>query len=416
MDSLLRARGLAAWKVLVGVTGFGGLLAVGGGAAAGELPRPVRVPPEVLAHIEDDDPCPLPRGLAPGEEVPVGLEAHAPLAPPTGAIHTPAEYDGNRGILIRWGTFNSVLTDMAVAVTTGTTAGRVWIVVSGATQQQSATQTLLNAGANLSRVHFLVAQTNSVWIRDYGPRFITVDGVLASVDHVYNRPRPLDDAIPDAVAAAWGHADYDLPLVHGGGNFHLFGDRPAYMTELVLNENSSLSSTDVANLFLDYQNLLLEITQAFPASYDSTQHIDMWMLPAGRRRVILGQYSQAAGGGVPYQVTEAAATAFAQAGYTVYRTPGWRSGGTHYTYTNAVILNEVVLVPQYQSYPAENQTALQVFAQAFPGRTIVPIAADAVVTSAGVLHCIVMHVPDPGYLFADNFEVGTTESWTAQLP
>ncbi len=391
---------------------------LGGDAAraTGERPVPVFVPPEFLATLADDDLNPLPRGLAPGEAVPVLFDGPEFLAPPTGTIHTPAEYDWNRGLLIRWGTFNGVLTSMVVAVTTGTVSGQVWVVVSGNSQQQSATAALTAAGANMSRVHFLTAPTNSAWIRDYGPRFITVDGQLASVDHVYNRPRPLDDAIPDAVATAWGHADYDLSLIHGGGNFHLFGDRPAYMTDLVLDENPSLSHQDVVNLFLTYQDLELQITDAFPASFDSTQHIDMWFLPAGRRRAIVGQYGQTTGGGVPYQVTEAMVTALSQAGYTIFRTPGWRSGGTHYTYANAVVMNEVVLVPQYQAYPSQNQQALEVFAQAFPDRTIVPITADAVVTSSGVLHCIVMHVPDPRYLFADNFELGTSENWSARVP
>lgn len=384
--------------------------------AKADPPAVVQVPDELLASIQDDDPEPLPRGLAPGETVPEMESHHAPLTPPTGAIHTPAEYDRNRGLLMRWGSFNSVLTAMIVAVTTGTSAGQVWLVVQDSLQQQSAAATLSQAGANMSRVHFLVAPTNSVWIRDYGPRFITVNGQLASVDHIYNRPRPLDDAIPDAIAAAWGHVDYDMPLVHGGGNFHLFGDRPAFMTQLVLNENPSLSSQEVQDLFLSYEDLVVEITGAFPSWFDSTQHIDMWFLPAGRRRAIVGQYSPTTGGGVPYQVTEALVSALSQAGYTVFRTPGWRSSGTHYTYTNAVVMNEVVLVPQYQAYPSENQQALQVFAQAFPDRTIVPITADAVVTSSGVLHCIVMHVPDPGYIFGDGFEVGTAENWSLALP
>jgi len=78
-----------------------------------------------------------------------------------------------------------------------------------------------------------------------------------------------------------------------------------------------------------------------------------------------------------------------------------------------VIFNRLVLVPQYDAYPTENAEALAAFAAAFPGHQIVPIDSDAVVGSAGVLHCIVMHVPDPAFLSWDDFETGDTSGWDA---
>src|SRR5690606_16902251 len=136
---------------------------------------------------------------------------------------------------------------------------------------------------------------NSVWMRDYGPRFVEEDGVPAIVDHVYNRPRPLDDAVPQVVATAWGLDRYDLPLVHGSGNFHLFGDGTALMTELVLAENPGLSAADVEQLYADYQNLDLTIVPGFPTTFDATRHIDMWLLPVRDRVAIVGEYAPGTG-------------------------------------------------------------------------------------------------------------------------
>ncbi len=75
------------------------------------------------------------------------------------------------------------------------------------------------------------------------------------------------------------------------------------------------------------------------------------------------------------------------------RTSGW--GGVHYTYANAVIMNDCVMVPQFSNSAVSgyNAQALSIWQAACPGKTIVPINADAVVNSAGVLHCIMMHVP-----------------------
>ncbi len=359
-----------------------------------------------------DDAAPLPAGLAP-HEVGVALPAaDAPFAPPTGAISTPAEYARNEGLLLRWTSgFENELSDIAVAITTLDPSAIVTIVVSGSSQQNTATSTLTSAGADLSQVQFLVASSNSVWMRDYGPRFILEDKQLAIVDHVYNRPRPQDDAIPGAVATAWSIAKYDLPLTHGGGNFHLFQDGEAFMTDLILDENPSLSEAQVQAYYQQYQNLDVTIFPGFPQSFDSTQHIDMWMLPVRDRVAIIGEYPVSAA--VPHQITEDAVADLEARGYTVFRTPGWNSGGTHFTYTNAVIFNEVVLVPQYNGRPTENAQAIATYHQAFPGRQIVGIDGTDIVGLAGVFHCIVMHVPDPAWIFEDDFETADTSVWSS---
>ncbi len=373
------------------------------------------VPQEILDSIVDDNSNPLPRGLAPGEIfLPPERDPRAVLSPPSGEVRTPAEYEHNDGLLISWGSFNSLLTSMVVAVTTGTDA-TMYIVVPNSSQQSSATSTLTNAGANMDQVEFIIYGTDSVWMRDYGPRFIEEDGQRAIVDHDYNRPRPNDNAFPDFLAPLWSEAQYDIPLTHGGGNFHLFSDGRAYMTELILNENSGLSAADVQNDFLAYENLVVDILQPFPSSYDSTQHIDMWMLPVAEKKVIIGQYP--ASDTTPHQVTEDTATMLENDGYTVYRTPGWETYGTHYTYANAAIINDIVLMCQFQnassSYADEDAAALATFETAFPDRQIVPVDCSDIIGYAGALHCIVMHVPTvPSFLFKDGFESGSTALWS----
>ncbi len=71
---------------------------------------------------------------------------------------------------------------------------------------------------------------------------------------------------------------------------------------------------------------------------------------------------------------------------------------------------------QYSGHPTSNQQALDVFALAFAGSQLAPVDATSIVGAAGVLHCIAMHVPDPGFLFWDHFETGTVESWAAVEP
>lgn len=373
------------------------------------------VPQAYLDSIVDEDPDPMPRGLAPGERVPtLDPELLRSLVPPAGEVSTPAEYEVNDGLLISWGSFNSLLTQMTVAVTTGT-AATVWVVVPNSGSQDSAAAVLSGAGANMDQVGFVIYDADSVWMRDYGPRFISEDGERAIVDHTYNRDfRPNDNLFPDHLAALWQEAQYDIPLVHGGGNFHLFGDGEAFMSELILNENPGLTAQDVEDLYAAYEGLDLTIMPPFPSWYDSTQHIDMWMLPVADRDIIIGEYP--VGDTEVRTVTEDAVTMLEGRGYTVHRTPGWRAGGTHYTYTNSVVFNEIVLTCQFQNgnanYADEDAAAVATFTAAFPGRQIVPIDCSGIIGLSGAIHCIVMHVPEvEPVLFADGFESGDTSGW-----
>lgn len=352
------------------------------------------VPEEILAAIEDDEPT-LPRGFAPGERerwIPPDL-SRAIRVPPPGDPRALSEYEENDGLLIRWGQQNSVLAEMTVAVTTLDARGRMFIIVSGTSQQNSAASTLQTAGADMSRVQFIVASSDSVWIRDYGPRYVTLGSERAIIDHEYNRPRPNDNRIPDAIAATWGEPDFDLPLVHGGGNFHLFANREALMTNLIVNENPGVTGQQVIDYYQAYQGLDVTLVNPFPVSYDSTQHIDMWMLPVSNRRVIIGEYAASEGGGVPRQVTESTAALLQARGYEVLRTPGWRASNAHHTYTNAVIVNNLVLICRFNGFETQNQQARAVFEEAFPGRTIHAVDCSGIISLSGAIHCIVMHVP-----------------------
>lgn len=376
-----------------------------GGAHGGE---PVRVPPEMLESIADDEPI-IPKSLTIEEQgrwyIP-DLSRLEAMPPPAEGLYTPTEYQDNDGMLMRWGAFNSVVTEITTAVTTGEDDGAViYLIVSGPSQEASAESVLDTAGADLARVEFLHMPSDSVWIRDYGPRFIHAGEQRSIVDHTYNRPRPDDDQVPANVAAEFNEPMYELPLVHGGGNFHLFANRDAFMTELILNENPGYTEQDVVDLYDEYHALNLTILPPLPSTFDSTQHLDMWFFPVDDEAVIIGEYDEGEAGGVPHDVSESTADLMTGRGYTVYRTPGWSSGGTHYTYTNSVVLNSMVLICRFDGYPDENAQAEAVYQLAFPDHTIVSIDCSDIITAAGAIHCIVKHVATgPELLFRDGFE------------
>ena len=341
----------------------------------------------------------IPASLTPAEVA--WLEGN-PLLPPAMAaappteVWCPPEYAPMDGILIAWegsGRWTTILANMAREITTVGDAD-VHVMVDSTSERSSAMTKLQNNGVNMSRVVFHVVATDTIWIRDYGPRYIYQGQVRSVVDHVYNRPRPRDDDQPIYFANAMGHARYDIPLIHGGGNFHLDGLDGGYTTRLINNENPGKTQQEIADLWREYQGLDMTFFDPYSASIDSTQHLDMWMQVVADDVVVISDWVNNQGSAQDL-ICEAAVTEMQARGFTVYRTPARRNSGTHYTYTNVVMCNDLVLIPSYTNGAISqyNAQALATWQQACPGKTIVQINAQDIVTAAGVLHCIVMHLP-----------------------
>ena len=210
---------------------------------------------------------------------------------PDGPVFCLPEYAPMDGMLIAYeGTSSqkTVLAKMAAAATNYGNA-KVYCVVDTSSEISSATSKFQSEGVNMSMVEFPVKATDSIWIRDYGPRYIYQNGVRAIVDHDYNRPRNNDNAFPTFFSNYMDHCRYDHDLTHGGGNFHLDALGEGYLTRLINNENSNLSEAQIRTKFFDYQNLNITIFDPFPTSVDSTQHLDMWMIVVDDNTVIISE-------------------------------------------------------------------------------------------------------------------------------
>jgi len=343
---------------------------------------------------------PIPRSMTPREAAlwnsGYGLRGTGTL-PPEGALYCPPEYAPMDGILIAWEgstSWKNILGRMGGHITT-TGDADLYVAVDTTGEISSATSTLQSFGTNMARVEFVVATTDSIWIRDYGPRYAYQGDVRVVVDHHYNRPRPWDDQYPAAFAQVMGHERYHNDVIHGGGNFHLDALGAGYATVLMVNENPAKPEPVLVDIYKDFQNLDLTILDALPSYIDSTQHLDMWMQIVADDVVIISDWPSQSGT-IQDQVCDQAALDMAAKGYTVHRIPAVHSGGTHYTFTNVVMCNDLVMIPSYTNGAAavHNATALAAWQTAAPTKTIVQIPSQDIVTASGVLHCIVMHLPE----------------------
>ncbi len=351
-----------------------------------------------------------------------GIETPPPFTP-----RTMAEWEEVQTLVITWTTYPGILKQIVRAAIAEC---QVMIVTD---DQAGVTSYLANTSyggpiTDLSNITFLNAAYNSVWTRDFGGEVIYQNEVdsLFLLDWIYNRPRPLDDAMADAVGDAMGisvysttQAPYDL--VHTGGNFMADGFGTAFSSELVLDENgpngqynqtvkTQQQVEDLMEQWMGIQQGRYILMNTLP--YDGIHHIDMHMKLLDEETLLIGQFPTGVSDGPQLESNIQAILANYNSvfgtPYRIVRIPMPSSTGGNYpgpgnasyrTYANNLFLNKTVIVPTYREQ--YDTTGLRILRESLPGYTIVPIDCDNsdqnIIGASGAIHCITkaIGVADP---------------------
>ncbi len=326
-------------------------------------------------------------------------------APTSGLIASPPEYAPSDGVIFRYSTstWPTVVTDCVAALTGDPAHDEIaYVVVQSASQQASAESQFAAAGADLSKVEFIITPNNSIWLRDYGPHFIWQNGAQAIVDSHYYPTRPLDNFIPTVLADDFFvMPSYDIGLYYSGGNFQPGPDRSGFVTSLINQDNSGFGEAYIAELYQVYQGIdALTIFPRLPSAVDGTGHIDMWFYLVDDDTAIISEFIPGSHSTAISVTNNAAAFMENELGFEVIRVPDSNSGGTsgiHYTYTNAFRVNDRIFIPTYgegnPSHLARDGEAFAGWQAAAPEAEIIPINCYSIIPAAGAIHCIVMQVP-----------------------
>ncbi len=326
---------------------------------------------------------------------------------PTEAPRFVAEFEPMQGVMIRYplGIPVSLVKSLAENCP-------VYCIVTQS-QQSSARSSFSNAGVNMNRVTFVIANNDSYWVRDYGPWYIFAGKTPAIVDNVYNRPRPYDDAIPSVFATFWDIPLYGMNLQHTGGNMMEDGRGHGVSDDLVITENNN-NEANVRQKMLDYLGIdNYHITIDPQGQYIA--HVDCWGKYLAPDKILIAKLPKTDS---RYEYYESVANYFATTNccwgypYKVYRVdePG---GNTLAPYTNSLILNKQVYVP-LGSNSTYNERALQVYRDAMPGYEVIGVSNTSYSTgwqNTDALHCRTRGVMDFEMLFVDHRNVlfGTQE-------
>ncbi len=336
--------------------------------------------------------------------------------PPVGEVRNIAEWESMEAVLISYtGEFGipySLIQDMSENNTVTT-------IVSGTTQENTIRGYYTSNNVNIDNCNFLHAPVNSYWTRDFSPWFIAVDNSEVSiVNFPYNRPRPDDNDIPIEMATFLDVPLYGMNVVQTGGNYMTDGMGISGSTPIVYTESaeSGVSQSEVDERMLSYLGIHTYHVVDDPMD-DYIDHIDCWGKFLDVDKILITEVPES---DYRYDDYEATAAYFAEQNcsygypYQVHRVQAATYNDYDVNpYTNALILNNQVFVPQTGS--SYDNDAIALYEELMPGYEIIGVYSNSWINS-DALHCRTHGVADRNMLYINHIPLyGTIDSYNGYL-
>ncbi len=279
--------------------------------------------------------------------------------------------------------------------------------------QKRAWSLINKAKADLTKVTFYDHPTNDAWCRDHGPIFVKNDktGEVAVTDWDYNAwgdkypPYDLDNKIPPSIAKKLKMRRFEKKMVLEGGSIDVNGRGLLLTTEACLlnkNRNPQLTKEQIEQALRDYLGVHTILWLGDGIIGDDTDgHIDditrffredgiVTVVERNKRdknykllqENLERLRSMRTPAGKKFKLVE-----------LPMPKPAFCDGQQlPASYANFLVINGAVLMPAFRQ-PKRDDEALDVLADCFPGREIIPVDCLDLIWGLGTLHCISQQQP-----------------------
>jgi agmatine deiminase len=332
----------------------------------------------------------------------------------------PAEWEPQTAVWLSWphkraswpGFFRPIPYKFAEIVATISRFEEVRINIAKPLQKR-AWSLIEKANADLAKVTFYDHPTNDAWCRDHGPIFVKNDktGEVALTDWDYNAwggkypPFDKDNEIPPSIAKKLGLRRFEKKMVLEGGSIDVNGAGLLLTTEACLlhkNRNPDLTKEQIEQNLRDYLGVhtILWLGDGIVGD-DTDGHIDdlsrffredgiVTVVETNKRdknyKILQENLERLHSLRTPtkkkFKIVE-----------LPMPKPSFCDGQPlPASYANFLIINGAVLMPAFRQ-PKKDDEALEVLADCFPGREIIPIDCLDLVWGLGTLHCISQQQP-----------------------
>lgn len=290
---------------------------------------------------------------------------------------------------------------------------KVRLLVNDELTEEEAAERLRAGGADMGHVSFFRIPTVDVWMRDYGPTFITRrrgDSRLALNDWVFNAwgqkydSYLQDDTVTREIVRLLRLPAFEPGIVLEGGSIDVNGHGTCLSTEQCLsnpNRNPHMKKREIERVLGDHLGVshFIWLGQGI-AGDDTDAHVDNLARFVNPTTVVCALESDGKDenfaslrdnyerlqGAVDQEGKRLSVVPLPQPGRVEY-------GGTRLpaSYANFYIANEAVLVPVY-NHP-NDRVAIGILGSFFPGRRVVGIPCSSLVCGLGAIHCVTQQEP-----------------------
>jgi agmatine deiminase len=339
-------------------------------------------------------------------------------------LRMPAEWEPHRATWLAWphqrddwpGKFTPIPWVYGEIVRHLHHSEEVRILVNGSRSEPSVRVVLSKLPLDWKRISFWRIPTDRVWMRDYGPIFLTAAGQNGCVNCRFNGWAKYpnwhrDNAVARRIAKklrlkSWSPHVNDYEVVLEGGSIDVNGQGLLLTTEECLlskvqQRNPGFDKPQYERLFADYLGVRKVLWLGRGIAGDDTHgHIDDLARFVGPRSVVtVVEEDRGDENYEPLQenlerlreMTDLDGRAL-EIHTLQMPAPVWFAGQRlPASYANFYIANDRVLVPTFND--PNDRRALNTLAQLFPERAVIGIHAIDLVLGLGTLHCLTQQEP-----------------------
>ena len=291
--------------------------------------------------------------------------------------------------------------------------GVPFIILVNDDKQLSSTVELLDSiECDLSHVSIYPLKLDTIWLRDFGPRFAQTELGAQSIDFYYNGQRPLDDKFP----ISWGKLSKDevskIKWTLQGGNLHSNGKGFALVTSRLFQDNAVQLPHASPNTDFEFEKRKL-VVDAFkkgcnidrllilePLRPEATKHVDMFATFVAEDTVVVAEVDSKVDPQnakvLEYNINLLKQVKVDGEPLKIERIKFPPRNGKYWSpYTNIILANNLLLMPVYDSDPpAMVEAALKVYQRLLPGHHVDTVNMTSMQKLEGALHCMSINVPD----------------------
>ncbi len=335
------------------------------------------------------------------------------------AITIPTDFEKSESLLISWSydpTIDSLESSIIDIAKQHANIGIIYNPDSINFDTTAIRSFLQTMGADSSNIDFIPAFTNTFLLGQYAP--VVGYGVFTdTLERYFGDPgfdsysRPLDDSLPLQLADLWlwNTADYELQFE--ANNILYDGLRYIFVGNRILSENPDMTQNDIRFKLFGYYNsgecLFLPNPQF--SGGGELNSLENYMVVTDPETILLSSVPDTLPdhGTIEEIYNElSSVNAYFGEGYDIHRilaAPGPDGeyatdiSGENRSYTNSIIINDVVIVPAYGYADLDNEAILK-YSELMPGYRIESLNAEALSAAHSGLHTITKVIPQTHYL------------------